>query len=66
VDDFGTLKYIGDQVYKETGSTLDSRTIIKVQLYLQAKQLFDFNILIFNSNDLVATINMVCSCWFLF
>jgi hypothetical protein len=53
LDDFVALSSIGDQVYKETGSTLDSKTIIeKIQLYLQWLQLFDFNIIvIFYSND---------------
>jgi lipoprotein-releasing system permease protein len=34
VDDFGTLSSIGDQVYKETGSTLDSKTIIEKYSYI--------------------------------
>jgi lipoprotein-releasing system permease protein len=61
VKDFNTIKETGDQVYKKTSSTLDSKTIIEKYSYIfEWLQLFDFNIIvILVVMILVATINMV-------
>jgi len=61
VNDFDALTNIGEQVYKETGSTLDSKTIIEKYSYIfEWLQLFDFNIIvILIVMIVVATINMV-------
>ena len=61
VNDFDALSAIGEQVYKETGSTLDSKTIIEKYSYIfEWLQLFDFNIIvILIVMIVVATINMV-------
>ena len=61
VSDFDDLSAIGEQVYKETGSTLDSKTIIEKYSYIfEWLQLFDFNIIvILIVMIVVATINMV-------
>ncbi|AOW08305.1 ABC transporter permease [Flavobacterium gilvum] len=61
VKDFNTIKEVGDQVYKKTSSTLDSKTIIEKYSYIfEWLQLFDFNIIvILVVMILVATINMV-------
>jgi lipoprotein-releasing system permease protein len=61
VDDFEDIKPVGDQVYQQTGSTLDTKTIIEKYSYIfEWLQLFDFNIVvILIVMILVATINMV-------
>ena len=61
VDDFDNIKIIGEQVYEQTGSTLDTKTIIEKYSYIfEWLQLFDFNIIvILVVMILVATINMV-------
>ena len=61
VDDFNNIKKIGEQVYEQTGSTLDTKTIIEKYSYIfEWLQLFDFNIIvILVVMILVATINMV-------
>jgi lipoprotein-releasing system permease protein len=61
VKDFNTIKETGDQVYKKTSSTLDTKTIIEKYSYIfEWLQLFDFNIIvILVVMILVATINMV-------
>lgn len=61
VDDFDNIVKIGEQVYEETGSTLDSKTIIEKYSYIfEWLQLFDFNIIvILIVMIIVATINMV-------
>jgi len=61
VGDFDDIKPVGDQVYQQTGSTLDTKTIIEKYSYIfEWLQLFDFNIIvILIVMILVATINMV-------
>ena len=61
VDDFNTIESVGEQVYTQTASTLDSKTIIEKYNYIfEWLQLFDFNIIvILVVMILVATINMV-------
>ncbi|WP_348825701.1 ABC transporter permease [Flavobacterium aestuarii] len=61
VKDFNKIKETGDQVYKKTSSTLDTKTIIEKYSYIfEWLQLFDFNIIvILVVMILVATINMV-------
>jgi len=61
VKDFDEIKPVGDQVYQQTGSTLDTKTIIEKYSYIfEWLQLFDFNIIvILIVMILVATINMV-------
>ena len=61
VDDFNTIEATGEQVYAQTASTLDSKTIIEKYSYIfEWLQLFDFNIIvILVVMILVATINMV-------
>jgi lipoprotein-releasing system permease protein len=61
VKDFNAIKETGEQVYKKTSSTLDSKTIIEKYSYIfEWLQLFDFNIIvILVVMILVATINMV-------
>jgi lipoprotein-releasing system permease protein len=61
VDDFDNIQAVGEQVYKETGSTLDAKTIIEKYSYIfEWLQLFDFNIVvILIVMIVVATINMV-------
>jgi len=61
VDDFSKIKEIGEEVYKETGSTLDTQTIVEKYYYIfEWLQLFDFNIVvILVIMIIVATINMV-------
>jgi lipoprotein-releasing system permease protein len=61
VKDFNTIKETGEQVYKKTSSTLDTKTIIEKYSYIfEWLQLFDFNIIvILVVMILVATINMV-------
>lgn len=61
VKDFNTIKTTGEQVYQQTSSTLDTKTIIEKYSYIfEWLQLFDFNIIvILVVMILVATINMV-------
>ena len=61
VTDFNDIKTKGEEVYKQTSSTLDTKTIIEKYSYIfEWLQLFDFNIIvILVIMILVATINMV-------
>ncbi|WP_281238755.1 ABC transporter permease [Flavobacterium praedii] len=61
VKDFNAIKETGEEVYKKTSSTLDTKTIIEKYSYIfEWLQLFDFNIIvILVVMILVATINMV-------
>jgi len=61
VNDFNNIKTTGEQVYEETSSTLDTKTIIDKYSYIfEWLQLFDLNIIIILVvMILVATINMV-------
>lgn len=61
VNDFNNIKITGEQVYEETSSTLDTKTIIEKYSYIfEWLQLFDLNIIIILVvMILVATINMV-------
>jgi lipoprotein-releasing system permease protein len=61
VNDFNAIERIGEQVYQETSSTLDSRTIVEKYSYIfDWLKLFDINIIvILVVMILVATINMV-------
>lgn len=61
VKDFNTIKETGEEVYKQTSSTLDTKTIIEKYSYIfEWLQLFDFNIIIILVVMIaVATINMV-------
>ncbi|MGO4905563.1 ABC transporter permease [Flavobacterium sp. W20_MBD1_R3] len=61
VSDFNAIESTGEQVYAQTASTLDSKTIIEKYSYIfEWLQLFDFNIvIILVVMILVATINMV-------
>lgn len=59
--DFTNIKSIGEQVYEQTSSTLDTKTIIEKYSYIfEWLKLFDLNIIIILVvMILVATINMV-------
>lgn len=61
VKDFDNIKETGKQIYEQTSSSLDSKTIIEKYSYIfDWLQLFDFNIVvILGVMILVATINMV-------
>ena len=61
VKDFDEIKTVGDKIYEQTSSSLDTKTIIEKYSYIfDWLQLFDFNIvLILGIMILVATINMV-------
>ena len=61
VNDFDNIEETGEQVYEQTSSTLDTKTIIEKFSYIfEWLQLFDFNIIvILVVMILVATINMV-------
>jgi lipoprotein-releasing system permease protein len=61
VDDFDQIQSVGEEVYQQTPSNLDSKTIIEKYSYIfDWLQLFDFNIVvILGVMILVATINMV-------
>ncbi|WP_163410148.1 ABC transporter permease [Flavobacterium ajazii] len=61
VKDFKNIKATGDQIYEQTSSSLDTKTIIEKYSYIfDWLQLFDFNIIIILAvMILVATINMV-------
>lgn len=60
-NDFSNIKSIGEHVYEQTSSTLDTKTIIEKYSYIfDWLKLFDFNIIIILViMILVATINMV-------
>lgn len=60
-NDFDKIKSIGEQVYEQTSSTLDTKTIIEKYSYIfEWLKLFDLNIIIILAvMILVATINMV-------
>jgi lipoprotein-releasing system permease protein len=60
-NDFANIKSVGEEVYKQTSSTLDTKTIIEKYSYIfEWLKLFDFNIaIILVIMILVATINMV-------
>lgn len=61
VKDFNSIKTTGDQIYDQTSSNLDTKTIIEKYSYIfDWLQLFDFNIIVILAvMILVATINMV-------
>ena len=61
INDFDQIDLKGDQVYKKTNSTLDTKTIIeKFPAIFEWLQLFDFNIItILIIMIIVSTINMV-------
>ncbi|WP_428231448.1 ABC transporter permease [Flavobacterium sp.] len=61
VKDFDNIKATGSQIYEQTSSNLDTKTIIEKYSYIfDWLQLFDFNIVvILGVMILVATINMV-------
>jgi lipoprotein-releasing system permease protein len=61
VSDFNTIQTKGEEVYQQTSSTLDTKTIIEKYSYIfEWLQLFDFNIVvILVIMIIVATINMV-------
>ncbi len=61
VQDFNQIQAVGDEVYQQTPSNLDSKTIIEKYSYIfDWLQLFDFNIIvILGVMIVVATINMV-------
>jgi len=61
VSDFTQIKQKGEAVYEETGSTLDTQTIVEKYYYIfEWLHLFDFNILVILIVMIaVATINMV-------
>ena len=61
IDDFSKIKEKGEEVYAQTSSTLDSKTIEEKYYYIfEWLQLFDFNIItILIIMIVVATINMV-------
>jgi lipoprotein-releasing system permease protein len=61
VKDFSNIKSVGEQVYDQTSSTLDTKTIIeKYSFIFEWLKLFDLNIIvILVVMILVATINMV-------
>jgi lipoprotein-releasing system permease protein len=60
IDDFTQIKQKGTEVYQQTSSTLDTKTIVEKYYYIfDWLQLFDFNIIIILIiMILVATINM--------
>jgi lipoprotein-releasing system permease protein len=61
VKDFKNIKTTGDQIYEQTSSSLDTKTIVEKYSYIfDWLELFDFNIIIILAvMILVATINMV-------
>ena len=61
VNDFSNIEAIGEKVYEQTSSTLDTKTIVEKYSYIfEWLKLFDFNIVIILAvMILVATINMV-------
>ena len=61
VDDFNTIKEKGQEVYEQTGSSLDTQTIVEKYYYIfEWLKLFDFNIIVILIIMIAAaTINMV-------
>ena len=61
VDDFNAIQEKGQEVYENTGSTLDTKTIVEKYYYIfEWLKLFDFNIIVILIIMIaVATINMV-------
>ncbi|MFD2940836.1 ABC transporter permease [Flavobacterium notoginsengisoli] len=61
VNDFNAIKEVGDKIYQETNSNLDTKTIVEKYSYIfDWLKLFDFNIVIILAiMILVATINMI-------
>ena len=61
VDDFETIEEKGQEVYEQTGSSLDTQTIVEKYYYIfEWLKLFDFNIIVILIIMIaVATINMV-------
>jgi lipoprotein-releasing system permease protein len=61
VDDFNTITEKGQEVYEQTGSSLDTQTIVEKYYYIfEWLKLFDFNIIVILIIMIaVATINMV-------
>lgn len=61
LDDFGQIEQKGEEIYHETGSELNTETIIDKYAYIfDWLRLFDFNIIvILGVMILVATINMI-------
>ncbi|WP_417939434.1 ABC transporter permease [Flavobacterium sp. RS13.1] len=61
VKDFDNIKTTGNEIYEQTSSSLDTKTIIEKYSYIfDWLQLFDFNIIVILAvMILVATINMV-------
>lgn len=61
VNDFDKIKTVDEEVYQQTASTLDTKTIIEKYGYIfEWLKLFDFNIIVILAvMILVATINMV-------
>jgi lipoprotein-releasing system permease protein len=61
VDDFDTIEEKGQEVYEQTGSSLDTQTIVEKYYYIfEWLKIFDFNInVILIIMIAVATINMV-------
>jgi lipoprotein-releasing system permease protein len=61
VDDFNTIQEKGQEVYEQTGSSLDTQTIVEKYYYIfEWLKLFDFNIIVILLIMIaVATINMV-------
>jgi lipoprotein-releasing system permease protein len=60
-NDFSNIASIGEQVYEQTSSTLDTKTIVEKYSYIfEWLKLFDFNIIIILAiMIIVATINMI-------
>jgi lipoprotein-releasing system permease protein len=50
VDDFDNIKTVGEDVYQHTGSMLDTKTIIENSYIFEWLQLFDFNIIVIDSD----------------
>ena len=61
INDFSEIEYKGKEIYEETSSTLDSKTIVEKYYYIfEWLKLFDFNILVILIVMIaVSTINMV-------
>ena len=61
VDDFNSIQEKGQEVYEQTGSSLDTQTIVEKYYYIfEWLKLFDFNIIVILIIMIaVATINMV-------